>query len=939
MSAACDVCNRPTSWGEGTGYTADEFRGLVARGFEPDEALLRQAAARGIPAAVATRQWKDDLVARSTSGWLLCPSCASRAARYGPKAAGASPADLVHDELFVPNLLPPPAPVVPAPAPAAPPRTIAEALFSTPTNEPPATTPGATAPAPPASTAPTAPTDSGAPSPGVPFTLSRSERPPVDTSVLDRVDAALAGRDLQDGARAVLLLRLAQAALPHSVDEARGYWAKLGRLANRLPPDRGADVAALRAVLEPAAPAKDAPKGWVADALAEIGAAAGIAASDPAEAGRRLAAAEEALKHRMLPMGKGPVRTALADAWADVDRNRAIASLHDVPGDARPALLAGWNRSAPLRPDEWDLVAGRLGVPATTTLARGLLGQEGQLLDLPTALATALGEQIRLAIGNATTREGLLLEYLRLVAQPRLIPADREALYGELFRPDWPRFGADWPSGFRWYNTLVLAGVTVGVLTEVNVDRLAARSQVYATGFVRALHAAVTVAPGQVEASLRRLRDATFGDPSTATMFLAGVVRRGLGAEAVAAADRTGEELLRQRTRRAWLGFDCAGASAVISPGEMQGDPVGGFLALGTAQARAEHLRRATNGGQGPFPGPLWVVPLPPKPGGLKGLFAGAKKPAEVVREYLERTPLYGRPAAGPIPDKDLFAEYARSITDWHYRVVDGPLLEAIVVWGDRHLEEASAAGRASLQAILPEETLMWDAGLREALLERCATVMAADPRLLVDEFATWVRKEWVKRDHRRKADGGEQVLKFPREIPIQLCLRGAAAVAAISPARRDAIVARAIATHDANDQLVAAAARLYATDKPKLDLAPPPGLKRDLVAAWQTGIVEDAVPAIGAALAARTGTEPAVCDICNAPTTFEEGAAIDAGEFREIVARGFEPEALPVAEMFGIPRATAIEGWKRDLVAGSTTGWLLCPRCAARAARYRARG
>ena len=74
----------------------------------------------------------------------------------------------------------------------------------------------------------------------------------------------------------------------------------------------------------------------------------------------------------------------------------------------------------------------------------------------------------------------------------------------------------------------------------------------------------------------------------------------------------------------------------------MQGEPVGGFLALGTPQRRAEFLRRATSGGTSALPGPLWVVVPPPRPSGLRGLFTAGKKPDEVVRDYLERTPLYG---------------------------------------------------------------------------------------------------------------------------------------------------------------------------------------------------------------------------------------------------------------------------------------------------------
>ncbi len=41
------------------------------------------------PAAV--QGWKTGLVATSTTGWLLCPSCASRAANYMPRSAGTGP--------------------------------------------------------------------------------------------------------------------------------------------------------------------------------------------------------------------------------------------------------------------------------------------------------------------------------------------------------------------------------------------------------------------------------------------------------------------------------------------------------------------------------------------------------------------------------------------------------------------------------------------------------------------------------------------------------------------------------------------------------------------------------------------------------------------------------------------------------------------------------
>ncbi len=85
----CDVCNATTSWEQGTTYTATEFRQLVSKGFEPDESTIRMMTIYGISRQQAIAQWKLGLVAQSATDWLLCPSCASRAARYMPKKAGA----------------------------------------------------------------------------------------------------------------------------------------------------------------------------------------------------------------------------------------------------------------------------------------------------------------------------------------------------------------------------------------------------------------------------------------------------------------------------------------------------------------------------------------------------------------------------------------------------------------------------------------------------------------------------------------------------------------------------------------------------------------------------------------------------------------------------------------------------------------------------------
>src|SRR3990170_1146881 len=103
----CDVCNSPTTWESGTAYTPDEFRQLVAKGFGPSDEMVSRMTLFGISREQAIAQWKRGLVAQSTTGWLLCPTCAARAARYLPKPVGAEPAGHKLVEPVTPEMLEP----------------------------------------------------------------------------------------------------------------------------------------------------------------------------------------------------------------------------------------------------------------------------------------------------------------------------------------------------------------------------------------------------------------------------------------------------------------------------------------------------------------------------------------------------------------------------------------------------------------------------------------------------------------------------------------------------------------------------------------------------------------------------------------------------------------------------------------------------------------
>ncbi|MDD5542351.1 MAG: hypothetical protein PHX83_04185 [Acidobacteriia bacterium] len=80
-----------------------------------------------------------------------------------------------------------------------------------------------------------------------------------------------------------------------------------------------------------------------------------------------------------------------------------------------------------------------------------------------------------------------------------------------------------------------------------------------------------------------------------------------------------------------------------------------------------------------------------------------------------------------------------------------------------------------------------------------------------------------------------------------------------------------------------------------------------------------------------------ATCDLCNATTSWQEGKVYSASDFRELVARGLQPDESTLAVMmaFGASRGQAVQQWKTGLVAQSSTDWLLCPVCAVRASKF----
>lgn len=79
-----------------------------------------------------------------------------------------------------------------------------------------------------------------------------------------------------------------------------------------------------------------------------------------------------------------------------------------------------------------------------------------------------------------------------------------------------------------------------------------------------------------------------------------------------------------------------------------------------------------------------------------------------------------------------------------------------------------------------------------------------------------------------------------------------------------------------------------------------------------------------------------AICDLCSAEMSLDEGTAYAMADMEGLAARGFDPpeQLLAKAIAAGLSREQVMARWRYGLTKRAT--WLLCPVCAARAAQYR---
>jgi hypothetical protein len=691
--------------------------------------------------------------------------------------------------------------------------------------------------------------------------------------VLDAARRLLAGGALDRESRLLLLLRLSERREVLTEDEGDRYWAELVKERKHLPTEYRDELRELEHALFPGEGPEEGgdedhepPHGFEAEVLADVRAARELAASDRDAAAALLRACDERVEARSWPFGKRRVARAIVWAWIDVDPDVAISRMKVLSDKDRPKAMLQLLRIGDVTRAQWEAVGAALEPDDTRDVVMQLLGAldadpfaqlivEARGLHLPPelfdAVVRALVDASGKELGYRRVPVAALASFWKLARFQRDVPRPQvDAAYEQFLGIVPERLRKSKTPFFDLLATALLVvqvGGEAGLLDHQNADRLIGMLPHDAQLVGWACHAAASAEPDDVASAVRLVADRTQADQRALALTLARLVDRDLGAAAVAAADATGlDPALRSGARRTWLMRDAEAVRKTLGPSDFAGDPVGEFLTQPTPADRAAYLRRATANGTTSLPGPMWVVPGAQRPEGWKGRRWDAARrqmaPAQVSAEYVTRTPLY--PELRPIPGDPVDAVVAASgFGAYDRQTLDRALLEALVAWGDEHPDEVAGVTAAMWGAIRPDDALIFAVDLSNALLDRCATVLAADPEVLVGEFLHWVDREWVHRTHTRTENRVETKVSLPAERLTGLGLIGAASVFPFSRARSDDVVLRVLANFPATPENVRRAAAIYSQGKSPLDVQLPLELEHHRDDAWRRGVIESWLP------------------------------------------------------------------------------------------------
>ena len=684
---------------------------------------------------------------------------------------------------------------------------------------------------------------------------------------LAAVDAVLADRNLLGPPRALLLLRICQAAQVFRPDVVERYWQRLKKASGMLPQEHREAYKGLRASIE--ASEKSTMGAFARGIVDEADAALKMAGSDPSQARKKLQEAQARLGEQWWwPFGKGPAWIALVLAWSQVDRKEALKLVGKLPREARRNILERLNDQSPLTPEEWDIAKAHGGGPqGIMPVLKQILDKDKPVLHLPEDLAKALADSLRPGVHAMpgpneeesskldARRDQALARYLRLLSCiVEDMPDTAESLMEKLFEASvfTARFNERWPNRFTYLRQLINFWVCFPALREKALAYLVKDAPKHLVDFLLAhWYGMIPNDEEEAKSALASLREKCKDKAGCEAWFLVTLVRRDLGeiAMKMARSSPNAGDLF-PRLRRAWLCEHPETASKGISSNDLEGDFIGQFLLLGSAGERVEWLRKVKWDHSGSLPAQMWRRLT------VSDITSSRSDRGDPDVYALVR--LYSKDES----QSNQFKVYLRlhGYGQYGYEDIDPYLLAALIALGEEYPEELRELMSQMWSKMRPTDSELGIDVLRNSVFERCRTVLAANPGSLSGLFISWVKRTLVDNVVRRYEGQMIYTLSLKSIVPFLFCLLSAQSAAKFSFKHCDEILKIAIGGYEADEDLVSAAGGLYASDKGLSAMKPPASLKNPQhLQAWQLGVVGASIgDIIKALLAGEEGKEKA---------------------------------------------------------------------------------
>ena len=666
------------------------------------------------------------------------------------------------------------------------------------------------------------------------------------------VNQIVSNSQVLDAPRAVLLLRVCQAARVFQPDKFDGYWQQLQKLASKLP---GTEYpkeyqTLLRevntqkgSIAAPQEKTSAKPGKFAQEIIDLVNAAMQQASTNPDEAKRMLRSAEETLKKRFWPFGKEPAKQAVVEAWSELDRDETIKHLGQVPAVHQHYLLDKLNRQSPLTVEEWEQTARLLhNDTLCKQMALDILSRDKPILTLPPRIAhqivnTQMEEYFKLVVADESSSKDAREKIWQGLLKLALTYLDNEPVHAEgllermyTITSTSVTFGEKWPLRMSMMANVLLVWSEFIPLREKALAYLHKEAPTHWHDFSLAYWLACLPATDEeVDPAWNQVLSLCKDAPLSQAWFLTTLLRRGKEDAAFRLARLSpNADALLKRLRRGLLLMGSARAAELIQKEDMAEDPLGLFLLLPGVDERVAYLREQTANGTKPLPAKLWSAPnimeflqtssTDPSQGGMLVLYTRTEKPENMFKEYLRM---------------HAFGQY-------NYEDFDPNLLAVLVAWDDAYPEEFKQETELMWKAMKPESWMYRLDLVRNAVFTRCQTAMAARPDMLNRLFVSWVKQTLVDKQYQETVGNTTYTFSLRDIVPFLYMVLAAQKVARYSSKRCDDILTIAIRDYTASDDLMTAAGEMYASDKDPQGVHPPSILKNKAqMQAWQLGAIQ----------------------------------------------------------------------------------------------------